>query len=125
MPEFNAKHFIAKCSAVQWFMSANALVYCMGMHKTQCMPDEIVMKVQDYMYHMHPLLEGPHCDGILNMDQMPVYFSMPQKRTLDVIKTVHIQKSTNNTKFATVAVMIASDGTVLLSMVVFKGKPDG
>ena len=50
-----------------------------------------------------------------------------QKRKLDVIgaKTVHVRKSTSNTKHATVAVAIAGDCTVLLSMVVCKGKSDG
>jgi hypothetical protein len=33
--------------------------------------------------------------------------------------------STNNTKHATVAVTIAIDGTVLPSMIVFKGETDG
>jgi hypothetical protein len=30
-PEFNAKHFIARCSAVKQFLRANSLVYHMGM----------------------------------------------------------------------------------------------
>ena len=52
---------------------------------------------------------------------------MTQKKTLEVIgvKTVHIRTLTNDTKRATVAMMIAADGTVLPSTIVFKGKPDG
>ena len=60
------------------------------------------------------------------MDQMPVYFSMMPKRMLEVIgiKTVHIQTTANDTKHATVAMMIAADGTILPSTIVFKRKPD-
>ena len=78
---------------------------------------------------VHALLLGPHRDRrfILNMDQTPVYFCMTRKRTLEVVgvKTVHIRTSTNDTKRATVAVTIAADGTVLPSVVVFKGKRNG
>ncbi len=52
---------------------------------------------------------------------------MNAKRTLEVIgvKTVHIHLSTNDTKRATVAVTITGSGSLLPSMVVFKGKPKG
>jgi len=60
-------------------------------------------------------LEGPHRDRhfILNMDQMPVFFCITRKETLEVIgvKTVHICTSTNDTKHATMAVTIAADGS--------------
>jgi hypothetical protein len=61
------------------------------------------------------------------MDQTPVYFMMNAKRMLEVVgvKAVHVRTSTNNTKCATVAVTITSSGFLLLSMVVFKGKPNG
>ncbi len=124
-PEFNAKHFIARCSAVKRFMRANSLVYCMGTHETKRKPEDVATEAVDYMNLMCPLLTGHHHDRhfILNMDQMPVYFCMMRKKTLDVIgmKTVHIRTSTNDTKRAMVAVTIASDGAVLPSTTIFKG----
>ncbi|MFM7225765.1 MAG: hypothetical protein ACKO1Y_10145 [Actinomycetota bacterium] len=128
-PYFSAKHFVARCSAAKRFMRAHSLVYCMGTHETQRKPDDVAQDASEYMVLMRPFLEGPHRDRrfILNMDQTPVFFSMTSKRTLEVIgvKTVHIRVSPNDTKRATVAVTIASEGTVLPSMIVFKGKADG
>jgi hypothetical protein len=128
-PEFNAKHFVARCSAVKQFMRAHLLVYCMGTHQTQRKPKEVAAEALDYMNLICALLLGPHRERrfILNMDQTPVYFCMTRKKTLEVVgvKTVHIRTSTSNTKRATVAVTIATDGTVHPSTIVFKGKPDG
>jgi hypothetical protein len=68
-----------------------------------------------------------NCDWhyILNMDQMPVYFLMNAKRTLELIreKMVHIRTSSDDTKRVTVAVMIAADWTVLPLMLICKGQP--
>jgi hypothetical protein len=128
-PDFNGKHFIARCSAVRRFMRAHSLVYRMGTHETQRRPDDVAQEASEYMDLVRQFLEGPHRNRrfILNMDQTPVFFSMTAKRTLEVIgtRTVHIRVSPNDTKRATVAVTIASDGTVLPSMIVFKGKADG
>ena len=83
-PEFNVKHFVAKCSAVQRFMRANTLVYRMGTHETQRKPDDVALEAAEYIKLIRPFHEGPHRDRrfILNMDQTPVYFSMTAKRTL-------------------------------------------
>jgi hypothetical protein len=128
-PEFGAKHFVARCSAVQRFLRVHSLVYRMGTHETQRRPEDVAAEASEYMNLIRPLLVGPHRDirFILNMDQTPCYFAMTRKRTLEVVgvKTVHIRTSENDTKRATVAVTIAGDGTVLPSMVVFKGKPNG
>ena len=60
----------------------------------------------------------------MEMDQMSVYFSVNSKRTLELIekKTIHIRRSTNNTKRATVAVTISGNGTVPHGRVLFMGK---
>jgi hypothetical protein len=101
----------------------------MGTHVTQCKLKDVATEASDYMNLMRPFLNGLYCNQhfILNMDQMPVYFSMMAKRMLDVIgiQTVHICLTANNTKQAMVAVTIATDGTVLPSKIIFKGKPDG
>jgi hypothetical protein len=128
-PKFNVKHFVARTSAVKRFVRAHSLIYRMGTHESQCKPDKVAGEASNYMVVMCILVVGPHGDRhfILNMDQMPVYFTMSAKRTLEVVgvKTVHICTSTNDTRRATVAVTITALGLVLPSMVVFKGKPNG
>ena len=127
--EFNAKHFVARCSAAKRFIRAHSLVYRMGTHQSQRKPEEVATEATDYMNLMRSLLVGPHRNWryTLNMDQTPIYFCMTRKRTLEVVgvKIVHIRTSTNDTKRATVAVTIAADGTVLPSVIVFKGKRNG
>jgi fido (protein-threonine AMPylation protein) len=61
-PEFNTKHFVARCSAVKRFMRANSLVYHIGTHETQRKPDDVALEASEYMNLMHPFLEGPHRD---------------------------------------------------------------
>ena len=101
----------------------------MGTHETQRKPEEVEGKAKDYMHLICPFVIGSHRDPrfILNMDQTPVYFLVNSKRTFELIgkKTIHIRTSTNNTKWATVAVTIAGDGTVLPLVVVFTGKKNG
>jgi len=83
-PEFNVKHFVARCSAVKRFLHAHPLVYRMGTHETQRKPEDVAQEASEYINLMRPFLEGPHSDRrfILNMDQTPVFFSMTAKRTL-------------------------------------------
>ncbi len=59
------------------------------------------------------------------MDQMPVYFLMNAKCTLELIleKMVHICTLSDDTKQVTVVVTIAVDGMVLPLMLIFKGQP--
>ena len=130
-PEFKAKSFTARCSTAKRFMCAHSFVYRMGTHETQRKPEaeEVEGEAKDYMRLIGPFVIGSHRDPrfVLNMDQTLVYFSMNSKRTYELIgkKTILIRTSTNNTKRATVAVTIAGVGTVLPSVVVFKGKANG
>ena len=98
----------------------------MGMHETQRKPEEVKGEAKDYVPLICPFDIGSHRDPcfVLIIDQTPVYFSMNSKCTLELIgkKTIHICTLTNDTKRATVAVTIAGDGTVLPSVMVFKGK---
>jgi hypothetical protein len=70
-PEFNAKHFIAKCSAVKQFVRAHLLIYQMGTRKCLHKPNKVVREATDYINLIHPLVEGPHHDlcFINNMNQ--------------------------------------------------------
>ena len=61
------------------------------------------------------------------MDQTPVRFTYNAKSTLDVvgIQTVHICKSTSDTKHATCALTETASDKLLTPMLIFKGKPNG
>ena len=83
----------------------------------------------DFIQVTRPKLTLPcrHQDYILNMDQTPVPFSYDPKSTLELVgrRTVHVRKSTNDTKRATVALCVTASGKALTPMIVFKGKPKG
>ena len=70
---------------------------------------------------------NPDSHFIVNMDQMPIYFTMNAKKTLELIstKTIHIRTSTNDTKRVTVGVTIMADSTLSPSTLVHKEKPNG
>ncbi len=127
--EFGKKDFVARCSTVKRFVHARSLVYRMGTHVCQRKPEEVEVEASNFMCLIHPLLFGPHrvWRFILNMDQMPVYISMSTKKMLELVgkKTIHIRTLTNNTRWATVAVTIAGDGTILPLTIIFKWKHDG
>jgi hypothetical protein len=85
-PEFCAKSFTARCSAVKRFMVTQSFAYQMGTHTLQRVPAEVESKALDFMVFMHHIVFGGNCDRhfVINMDQMPVYFSMNAKRTLEL-----------------------------------------
>jgi hypothetical protein len=128
-PKFRKQSFIAQCSAVKRLAYAHLMTYQMGTHTSQLPPAELKSKAINFMRFMHQIVISSNRDQhyILNMDQMTVYFLMNAKRTLKLIggKTVHIRTSSDDTKRVTVAVTIAADGMVLLSMLIFKGQPNG
>ena len=94
-PEFNAKDFVARESAVNRFVRAHSLVYRMGTHESQRKPDKVAAEASDYTAVMRRLVDGPHRDRrfILNMDQTPVYFCTECKEDIGV------DRSKNRTHF--------------------------
>jgi hypothetical protein len=93
------------------------------MHTLQRPPAKVESKALNYMHFMHHIVLNNNCDRhfVLNMDQMPVCFLMSAKCMLQLTgnQTVHICMLSDNTKWVTITVTIAADGTVLLSMLVF------
>ena len=55
--------------------------------------------------------------------QTPIPFSFNSKMTLEVVgaRTVHVCKSTNDTKWATAAITVTASGKMLPPLLVFKG----
>ncbi len=68
-----------------------------------------------------------HHDYILNMDQTPVPFTYNARKTLEIAgrRTVHIWKSTGDTKRATFAMTVTASGKVLKPVIIFKGTQNG
>jgi hypothetical protein len=61
------------------------------------------------------------------MDQTPIPFTYHAQKTLEVVgrRTVHVRKSTCETKRGTFAMTITASGKVLNPMLILKGKPGG
>ena len=80
-------------------------------------PAEVYKKATLLMAANRPSLCGPHCDPcwILNMDQTLVYFSYHCSKMLAKhgIKTVHVRKSTLDTRQATCALTCMAAGNFL------------
>ena len=127
--EFREKSQKAQYSMVKRFVKAHGLVHRMGTHKSQRHLSEAMGEALDSIQVTRSKLTLPchHQDYILNMDQMPVPFSYDPKSTLELVgrRTVHVRKSTNDTKRATVALCVTASGKALTPMIVFKGKPKG
>jgi hypothetical protein len=81
---------------------------------------------KDFISTMFPLLHQPTCDPcfILNMDQMPMFFWMHDKYTLNerVAHTFNICTSKNDSARIAVAIKITASGNSLCPMVIFKGE---
>ena len=86
----------------------------MGTHVAQKAPSESMGDAHDYMEVTCPKMLEPCChqDYVLNMDQTPVPFSYDPKSTLELIgrRTVHVWKSTSDTKHATLALTVTMSG---------------
>ena len=131
LAELCANNYTSRCSGMKRFFVAHLFAYQMGTHTSQHVPAEVKSKAFNFMVFMHHIIFGVNCDRhfVINMDRLPVYFSMNAKRmlkrTLKLIKkTIHIHTLTDNTKPVTMAVTICADGTLLPSVLVFKGQPN-
>ena len=130
-PAFSQKSRTAKSSAARRFVRSHSLVHRLGTHESQRSPAETAADAMDFMTTVArpKVLDQAtrHPDYILNMDQTPIPFTYNAKKTLEVVgrRTVHVRKSTNDTKRATFAMMVTASGKVLKPLLVFKGAPNG
>jgi DDE superfamily endonuclease len=124
-PDFDAQTKLAKEWQIRRFVKRHGYVLHCSTHESQrCGADELA-EAREWMAVVRPKVLGPrrHPEYILNMDQTPVFFSMLRKKTLNIkgAKTVHVRKSTSDTKRITVAVTITAAGTILTPLMIFKG----
>ena len=129
LPPMQQKLAMARYWMVHRFLKKHSIVHHMGTKVSQRPPGEVCQEAQEFQDFIHPMLQGPERDlcWIINMDQTPVFFSMHPKKTLEILgqKTVVIRTSTNDTRWATVALTIMAAGNQLVPMVVYKGMENG
>jgi hypothetical protein len=126
---FQDKGFEARLKAVTRFLAKYDFVYRTKTNEATKSPSEVYEEVTAFMDRSRPSLCGPHRDKrwIWNMDQTPVYFTYHRSKTLAKrgIKTVHVRKTTSDTRRATCALTCTAAGNFLRPMLIYKGKAKG
>ena len=93
-------------------MKTQGLVHRLGTHESQKASEETQTEALDFMGVICPKLQLQCWSKafILNMDQTPIPFTFNSKMTLEVVgaRTVHVHKSTNDTKQATAAITVTA-----------------
>ncbi len=114
---FKDNGFTARLSAVTRFLAKFDFVYRTKTNEATKSPAEVYEEASAFMARARPSLRGPHRDPrwIWNMDQTPVYFSYHRSKTLAKrgIKTVHVRKSTSDTRRATCALTCTANDHIL------------
>ena len=102
---------IPQYCSVRWFIMHHGLVYWIRMHISQWDPRKLEDIVAAFMEMVH-MVAGRYKDYIINRDQSPIPFTFDRQRTLELAdaRTVHICKSTFDTKRATIAETIMASG---------------
>jgi len=126
---FREKDALSQYHCVRRFVIWHGLVHQMGTHVSQRDPRELQVVAEEFMQLVCPMISGlsRDQDHIINMDQSPIPFTFDRQRTLELVgsRTVHIRKSTCDTKRATLAITITASGKKLTPILVFKGEPRG
>ena len=126
--QFCEKSQEAQIYCVKYFVKVQGLVQCLDTHESQKAPEETQTETLDFIEVIRPKLQL-QCQNkafILNMDQTPTLFTFNSKTMFEVVgaRTVHVHKSTNDTKCATVAITVTASGKMLLSLLLFNGLVD-
>jgi hypothetical protein len=106
-------------------------VFCLGTNESQRLSAQVAAEALDYIQNVaRPKVSqegGRHADFILNMDQTPIPFTYNARKTLELVgrRTVHIRKSTGDTKRATFAMTVTASGKILKPVLIFKGARNG
>ena len=126
---FGAKTFEARFKAVSRFLGRHGYVYRTKTNEATHLPHEVYAQALDFVATTCLLLVGPHRDKryIWNMDQTPLRFSYHHSKTLSKrgTKTIHVRKTSSDTKRATAALTVSAAGEWLKPMIIFKGQPRG
>ena len=92
-------------------------------------PHEVYAQALDSLASTRLLLVGPHRNKryIWNMDQTLLWFLYHCSKTLTKrgTKTIHVRKTSSDTKRATAALTVSAAGEWLKPMIIFKEQPRG
>ena len=131
-PQFALKSGVAQYHSALRFVRSQGLVFRLGTNESQRSPAETAAEALDYIINVACPAKvvdqpGRHQDFILNMDQTPVPFTYNSRKTLEIVgkRTVHVRKSTNDTKRATFAMTVTASGKILKPLIIFKGARNG
>ena len=123
--EFREKSMTVRHSVVRRFINVHGFMHWMGTHLSQRQPSEMEEIATDFICVTQEKLQMSYRDKayIINMDQTPVPFSYDPKKTIEVVgqRTIHIRKSTCDTKRATCALTVTASGKMITPLFVFKG----
>ena len=126
---FGLKSFEARFKAATHFVMRHDYVYRAKTNESTRAPEDVYAEATEFIALYRPSLAGGHRHKrwILNMDQTPLYFSYHQSKTLALrgTKTIHVRKTTDDTRRATAALTITASGESLPPMIIFKGSPKG
>ena len=126
---FGAKTFKARFKVVSRLLGQHGYIYCMRTKEDMRPPHKVYAQALDFLTTTRLLLVGPHYNKgyIWNMDQMPLWFLYHCLKTLakQGAKTIHVRKTSSDTKRATAALADLAAGEWLKPMVIFKGRPRG
>ncbi|KAI2490353.1 DNA binding protein [Fragilaria crotonensis] len=129
--QFHMKSRDAQYHSARRFIRSQGLVFRLGTNESQRSPAQVAAEALDYIQNVaRPKVSqegGRHEDFILNMDQTPIPFTYNAKKTLEIVgrRTVHIRKSTGDTKRATFAMTVTASGKILKPLLIFKGARNG
>ena len=127
---FRNKSSNAKYHSARRFIRSHGLVFRIGTNESQRSPQEVAAEALDFIVNVvfPKVMETTrHHDYSLNMDQTPVPFTYNVRKTMEIVgcRTVHIRKSTCDTKRVIFAMTVTASCKVLKPVIIFKGVRDG
>lgn len=132
--DFRVKSANAQRKVISRWAIRNVYVYRVTTHTAQRPPGEVMEEARQFVLDTAPRLAVSFHgrrdkDYIINMDQTPVFFSFGSKRTLEKMgsRSVCVRGATHigSTSRATSFLSVTASGRMLMSLIVFKGTPDG
>jgi len=97
--------------------------------KSNAHPQETIDKSLAFLQIVRPIISAPDSEKkfIINMDQTPIWFSMPPQSTLELqgSTTIGIRSTSNSTERATCCLAVSAAGDKLKPMIIFKGVSNG
>ncbi len=113
-PGFTSKTLAAQKMCISRFMMRNGLTHHMATHAAQRPPEQVCEEATCHLEVMVPIINDVNQSPAftINMDQMPMWYTMTPKTTIEArgTRTVNVRTATGDSKRVTVAVTITVSG---------------